>query len=168
MSSAPTVKRPSRSTVLRDMNRDLLLGMLMPGRDRFEVRGWVRWLLGDPQGHVPEDDVDRRRFEQLRGLDDDALDELRVVALTTLDAARDTHGSPAYERGVMAHDTLMSVLLEDTGNVESLRLSAFQGDADKLLDMMHIDQVDLDDDEFHAGFQWANRQLADAVATHLN
>ncbi len=149
------------------MNRDLLLGMLVPGRDRFEVRGWVRWLLGDPKEHVPTDPVDRARFERLHRLDDADLESLRKTALASIDETHIVPGSAAYLRGIASHDALMNVLLRDPGNPDSIRLSVFREDSDRLLDMLHIDQSDLDNEEFHQGFQWANRALSDAVSKHL-
>lgn len=149
------------------MNRDLLLGMLVPGRDRFEVRGWVRWLLGDPKEHVPADPVDRARFERLHQLDDAGLESLRKAALASIDESHVVPGSAAYLRGVASHDALMNVLLQDPGNTDSIRLSVFREDSDRLLDMLHIDEQDLANEEFHQGFHWANRALSDAVSKHL-
>lgn len=151
--------------MLRSMNRDLLLGLVIPGEDRFEIRGWVRWLIGGSQ--PPQDPTDLQRFQRVQDLDDERLETLRAAALAEVSKVRGIEQTGTYQRGIQAHDHLMQHLL-GAAQEDSVCHAVLAGDTQQLLAMLELDARDVENEGFHDGFRWANQTLADVVGEVLN
>lgn len=164
--SLPAIKKPSKASILRSMNRDLLLGLVIPGPDKFEVRGWVRWLLGNPNDHLPSDPHELEAYRKLQGLSDDQLVDVQLDAAQWV-LQHEEGGDPDFKRGAEAHDHLMEHLLTGAEHVESVRFAAYASDTDMLLDMLDISSDDLQNEQFLEGFRAANKALADHVTEQL-
>ena len=165
----PTFKASSeKGRMLRDMNRDLLMGLLLPGPDRFEVRGWVRLLFGNPDHVRPTDPADVPRLRALEGLDDDGLMHVHDRAYETVVGRRAPQGTATYRRGWTAHDGLMAYLLSDAVNPEPIRHALEMRDHHVLLDVLHIPDEDAENEDFLRGFHDANVSLAQLAKAELN